>query len=45
LEALRAELDTRIVLMPMPAEFVNAIAEPVVAYAVREGPIGRRSIG
>jgi class 3 adenylate cyclase len=37
-EALRAELDTRFVLMPMPAEFVKGIAEPVVTYAVREGP-------
>jgi hypothetical protein len=36
-EALRAELDTRLVLMPMPAEFVKGIAEPVVTYAVREG--------
>jgi hypothetical protein len=26
------------VLMPMPAEFVKGIAEPVVTYAVREGP-------
>ena len=37
-EALRPELDARFVLMPMPAEFVKGIAEPVVAYAVREGP-------
>jgi hypothetical protein len=37
-EALRAELDARFVLMPMPAEFVKRIAESVVAYAVREGP-------
>ena len=37
-EALRAELDARFVLMPMPAEFVKGIAEPVVTYAVREGP-------
>jgi hypothetical protein len=28
----------RFVLMPMPAEFVKGIAEPVVTYAVREGP-------
>ena len=35
-EALRAELDTRFVLTPMPAEPVNGIAEPVVTYAVRE---------
>ena len=25
-------------LMPMPAEFVKGIAEPVATYAVREGP-------
>jgi hypothetical protein len=37
-EALRAELDERFVLLPMPAEFVKGIAEPVVTYAVREGP-------
>ena len=37
-EALRAELDTRFVLVPMPAEPVKGIAEPVVTYAVREGP-------
>src|SRR4029453_8655116 len=37
-EALRAELDARFVLMPMPAEFVKGITEPVVTYAVREGP-------
>jgi adenylate cyclase len=37
-EALRAELDARFVLTPMPAEFVKGIAEPVVTYAVREGP-------
>jgi hypothetical protein len=24
--------------MPMPAELVKGIAEPVVTYAVREGP-------
>jgi class 3 adenylate cyclase len=35
-EALRAELDTRFVLAPMPAESVKGIAEPVVTYAVRE---------
>ena len=35
-EALRAELDARFVLMPMPAEMVKGIAEPVVTYAVRE---------
>ena len=33
-EALRAELDTRFVLTPMPAEPVKGIAEPVVTYAV-----------
>lgn len=37
-EALRAELDTRFVLAPMPAELVKGFAEPVVTYAVREGP-------
>ncbi len=37
-EAVRAELDTRFVLAPMPAEMVKGIAEPVVTYAVREGP-------
>ncbi len=35
-EALRAELDSRFVLSPMPAEPVKGIAEPVVTYAVRE---------
>jgi adenylate cyclase len=35
-EALRAELDTRFVLAPMPAEPVKGIAEPVVTYAVQE---------
>jgi len=35
-EALRAELATRFVLAPMPAERVKGIAEPVVTYAVRE---------
>jgi class 3 adenylate cyclase len=35
-EALRAELDTRFVLAPMPAQTVKGIAEPVVTYAVRE---------
>ena len=37
-EALRAEFDARFVLMPMSAEFVKGIAEPVVTYAVRGGP-------
>ena len=37
-EALRDELDARFVLSPMPAEFVKGIAEPVLTYAVREGP-------
>ena len=37
-EALRAELDACFVLMAMPAELVKGIAEPVVTYAVREGP-------
>ena len=44
-EALSAELDARFVLMPMPAEFVKGIAEIVIFDAVREGPIGHRSIG
>ena len=35
-EALRAELDTRFMLTPMPAEPVKGIAEPVVTYAVGE---------
>jgi class 3 adenylate cyclase len=35
-EAVRAELDTRFVLAPMPAELVKGLAEPVVTYAVRE---------
>jgi adenylate cyclase len=35
-EALRAELDMRFVLAPMPAEPVKGIAEPVITYAVRE---------
>ena len=34
-EALRAELDARFVLVPMAAESVKGIAEPVVTYAVR----------
>jgi class 3 adenylate cyclase len=38
-EALRADLDTRFALAPMPPEPVKGIAEPVVTYAVREaGP-------
>ncbi len=44
-EALRAELDARFVLTPMPAEFVKGIAEPLVTYAVREGPSAAASIG
>ena len=35
-EALRAELDKRFVLTPMPAAPVKGIAEPVITYAVRE---------
>ena len=35
-DALRAELDSRFVLTPMPPEIVKAIAESVVTYAVRE---------
>jgi class 3 adenylate cyclase len=34
-EALRAELDTSFVLVPMPAEQVKGLAEPVVTYAVQ----------
>jgi adenylate cyclase len=34
--ALCADLDSRFVLAPMPAERVKGIAEPVVTYAVRE---------
>ena len=37
-EALRAELDARFVLTPMPPEMVKGIADPVLTYAVREGP-------
>ncbi len=35
-DALRAELDARFVLAPMPPESVKGIAEPVVTYAVQE---------
>jgi hypothetical protein len=38
------QFDARFVLLPMPADFVKGIAEPVITYAVREGAIGRRSI-
>jgi adenylate cyclase len=41
-EALRGELDPRIVLRPMPAELVKGIAEPVVTYAVLEGAASPR---
>lgn len=34
-DALRGELDSRFVLVPMPAERVKGIAEPVVTYAVQ----------
>jgi class 3 adenylate cyclase len=34
-EALRAEIDTRFELAPMPPEIVKGIDEPVVTYAVR----------
>ena len=34
-EALRAELDTNIMLIPMPAVHVKGLAEPVVTYAVK----------
>ena len=33
-EALRAELDPRFALAPMPPELVKGVAEPVVTYAV-----------
>jgi class 3 adenylate cyclase len=42
-EALRAELDTRFVLTPMPPEMVKGIADPVLTYAVREGPLAAAS--
>jgi class 3 adenylate cyclase len=35
-EAVRAELDTRFVLAPMPAKAVKGIAEPVITYALCE---------
>jgi adenylate cyclase len=35
-EAIREHLDPRFVLVPMPAETVKGIAEPVVTYAVRD---------
>jgi adenylate cyclase len=35
-DALRADLDSRFVLVPMPAEMVKGIDEPVLTYAVRE---------
>ena len=38
---LSVELDACFVLLPMPADFIKGIAEPVVTYAV----IGRCSIG
>ena len=38
-EAVRAELDPRFALAPMPAELVKGIAEPVVTYAVRESSV------
>jgi adenylate cyclase len=41
-DALRAELDTRFALRPMPAESVKGIAEPVVTWAV-EGELSGRS--
>ena len=39
-EALRAELDMRFLLQPMPPELVKGIAEPVITYAVRESTGG-----
>jgi adenylate cyclase len=41
-DALRAELDTRFALRPMPAESVKGIAEPVVTWSV-EGELSGRS--
>jgi len=35
-ESLRAELDSKFVLVAMPPEMVKGIAEPVLTYAVRE---------
>ena len=35
---LCAELDACFVLTSVPAEFIKGIAEPVITYAVREGP-------
>ena len=35
-EAVREQLDPRFVLVPMPAETVKGIDEPVVTFAVRE---------
>jgi class 3 adenylate cyclase len=34
-ETLRAELDAGFVLVPMPAELVKGVAEPIITYAVR----------
>ena len=46
-DALRAELDTRFVLTPMPAEVVKGIEQPVITYAVQEAlsEPGGRAIG
>ena len=35
-EAVREQLDPRFVLVPMPAETVKGIDEPVVTFAVQE---------
>jgi class 3 adenylate cyclase len=43
-EALRAELDTGILLTPMPAERVKGFAEPVVTYAVKGSSRGRDEV-
>jgi len=34
-DALRQQLDPRFVLVPMPAEMVKGIDDPVVTYAVQ----------
>ena len=33
---MRVELDAGFALVPMPAELVKGLAEPVVTYAVRD---------
>jgi adenylate cyclase len=43
-ESVRAELDPRFALEPMPAEPVKGIAEPVITYAVRESAAERAAV-